>query len=101
MANVEKNFRVKFTKVFCALRVQLQKECVFEILEGRWYKLVDVFNFVNLISLVIFKIVIQVLGNELVGIVNWSARPCAHGFPDGYARISYHRDWFEKKMNLK
>ncbi len=30
--------------------------------------------------------------NTVIGIVSWNI-PCARGFPDGYDRVSYWRDW--------
>lgn len=33
-----------------------------------------------------------VCNGELAGVVSWG-NPCANGLPDGYARVSYYREW--------
>lgn len=39
-----------------------------------------------------------VLGNQVVGVVNFGV-PCALGYPDAFAKVSYLYDWVQDKMN--
>lgn len=41
-----------------------------------------------------------VLGNDLVGVVNW-AQSCGLGTPEGYANLSYFYDWIEEKLRTE
>lgn len=38
-----------------------------------------------------------VYNDKLVGVVNWGI-PCALGYPDAYAKVSYLYDWVQEQI---